>query len=514
MNKATLARKIFGALWGVVFLGGLWGGLRPNVISLAVLSILPLLSILVLYPVPRLEALWDYKVAFLLSLFFWSLNRALIAVIYRAQFPWTYGTSAYWFTFWALSLTSLMPWLLQGGDRRKLETLRSPEKETLSSVQRKIRLLVICLGVLLAAVLAAAPVTSVAYFVASNVLQGLYLVLISLAWALKKSEKLSLKSIFFFWLFAVFPALFGVANRTALLIPTVYVVLVCCHQWASARRLSAKTFFVFGVWIVVALGAGTLQKIFNVNLVKLPTSAVNTAFPAFREIVSILQKKPASWPAQPPATPPLPLVGTARPPAPTPGPEAGAPKENVSRFDRLRMALKILDQNIKSIYLEPKRVDDYYFTLQRILEYRYFTVGGLLYQDGLMVAPRRYFPNKPETNLTMKAFHVGLIRNFLYEELFLEPLLDSGLGGVVFYHLLWLLLIRGLLFISAANKNFLMGTFCRNTYLLGCLILFYGLRGPQIILIQYLAVPVLCIAVLKILATFLPSLPWAEKDRA
>lgn len=132
---------------------------------------------------------------------------------------------------------------------------------------------------------------------------------------------------------------------------------------------------------------------------------------------------------------------------------------------------------------------DYFYVLNELVKNNLSYPGALLFQLASSVTPRIFFPSKEVTNLSLLLWEDGITPGPLYYELFLEPLIDSGVFGVLLYFSLFLF-INSVVFniviksIKTFNINFSI-----SVYIINLIIIFYALRGPSILIIWYLLLP-------------------------
>lgn len=144
--------------------------------------------------------------------------------------------------------------------------------------------------------------------------------------------------------------------------------------------------------------------------------------------------------------------------------------------------------------------NEYFSSLSEINDKAIFKPFGLLFQLFSSFVPRIFFPNKPQTDLSIIFYENGYLPQLVYYEIFLEPFLDYGLFGIIFYYILLLYFVS----ISASAINYKWSYFwsdyCRVVYLLNLLTILVIIRGPFIFLIWYAFIPnsILWVMILKL----------------
>lgn len=122
---------------------------------------------------------------------------------------------------------------------------------------------------------------------------------------------------------------------------------------------------------------------------------------------------------------------------------------------------------------------------------------GLLYQFMSIITPRQIFIEKEVVDLSKKMWDRGRVPQPLYYEIFLEPIIDSGIFGVFFYFIILLLFIKISEYLIKSQKGFKFYYF-RSVYILNLITMFYVIRGPAIFLAWYALIPNLIIWALLI----------------
>ena len=143
-----------------------------------------------------------------------------------------------------------------------------------------------------------------------------------------------------------------------------------------------------------------------------------------------------------------------------------------------------------SNYLPDKESASYYFnSVNAILESKKEIPGGLFYQLASSLMPRIFFPDKGVTDLSQIMWENGFLTYPLYYEIFLEPVIDSRVFGVIIYYTLFLFFVWVSLVSVTMHKKGFRGIYSRSVYLLNLLVLFMIIRGPVIFIIWYAMLP-------------------------
>jgi hypothetical protein len=151
---------------------------------------------------------------------------------------------------------------------------------------------------------------------------------------------------------------------------------------------------------------------------------------------------------------------------------------------------EVMSVMIKTNYLPSKYSgEDYFNSLNAIVESGSYMPGGVIIQLLSSVTPRIFFPSKGDTDVSYVKWTEGFLPQMQYYEIFLEPFIDSGIVGVLAYYTLFLFLVslswRAILILKDEFK----GYYCRSVYILNLVCLFLVIRGPVIFLIWYAVIP-------------------------
>jgi len=165
-------------------------------------------------------------------------------------------------------------------------------------------------------------------------------------------------------------------------------------------------------------------------------------------------------------------------------------QKNLSIFESLGSSISdVVSSSIimKSNYLpEENSALNYFNTLENIIEHEY---GIILYQFISSITPRIFYPDKPETDISKILFANDISPQPLYFEIFLEPYYDSGVLGVIFYFTLNLFLSYSLFNLIKNNDRYSLFIYAEALYFISLVTLFYSIRGPAVMILQFLGIP-------------------------
>jgi hypothetical protein len=141
--------------------------------------------------------------------------------------------------------------------------------------------------------------------------------------------------------------------------------------------------------------------------------------------------------------------------------------------------------NNRYLEIETYILDDYFFTLNFLID-KFKDYGeNFIYQLISFVKPSYFFPDKDITNISTLLYAQGYNKNPLYFEIFIEASYNLGLAGVFCYY--FIILAVGNFFYKSIlifeNNSF--SNFVKINYVIFLIMNYLLLRGPIIILIQY-----------------------------